>query len=49
MSSRVSSNAARFNKIKARKNVQRQKMRALRAEIASRKPQAGSTAETPKA
>ena len=48
MSSRVSSNAARFNKIKSRKNVQRQKMRVLRAEVAARKLQAGSPAETPK-
>jgi hypothetical protein len=35
--SKVSSDAARFNRIKKRKNVLRAKMRVLRAEMAERK------------
>jgi hypothetical protein len=45
MASRVSSNAARFNRIKARKNVTRQKMRVLRAEMAARKAAPSGAAE----
>lgn len=36
--SKVSSNAARFNKMKSRRNVHRAKMRVLRAEMEARKP-----------
>ena len=43
--SRVSSNAARFNKIKSRRNVHRARMRAMRAEIAARKILPGSAVE----
>jgi hypothetical protein len=43
--SRVSSNAARFNKIKSRRNVKRAKMRVLRAEVAARKVLPGSAIE----
>jgi hypothetical protein len=46
--SRVSSNAARFNKIKSRRNVKRAKMRVLRAEIAARKVPPDSAIEKPK-
>jgi hypothetical protein len=34
--SKVSSNAARYNRIKSRRNVKRAKMRVLRAEMAAR-------------
>jgi hypothetical protein len=47
--SRVSSNAARYNKIKSRKNVQRAKMRVLRAELMTRKPAAAPGPEASKA
>jgi hypothetical protein len=47
--SRVSSNAARFNKIKSRRNVRRAQMRVLRAEVAARKAQPDPGAEKPKA
>ena len=47
--SRVSSNAARFNKMKSKRNVKRAKMRVLRAEMAARKLLPGSTAEKLKA
>ena len=43
--SRVSSDAARFNKMKARRNVHRAKMRVLRAEMAARKLLAASAVE----
>jgi hypothetical protein len=46
--SKVSSNAARFNKMKSRRNVHRAKMRVLRAEIAARKALAASGMEGPK-
>ena len=46
--SRVSSDAARFNKMKARRNVHRAKMRVLRAEMAARKLLASSAVESPK-
>lgn len=42
--SRVSSNAARFNKMKSKRNVKRAKMRVLRAEMVARKAP-GSEAE----
>jgi hypothetical protein len=46
--SKVSSDAARFNRIKARRNVHRAKMRVLRAEMAARKLEPGSAVENPK-
>ena len=43
--SKMSGDSARFNKIKKRRNVQRARMRVIRAEIAARRLLAGSAAE----
>jgi len=43
--SKMSGDSARFNKIKARRNVHRARMRVLRAEIAARKILPGSPVE----
>jgi len=43
--SKMSGDSARFNKIKSRTNVNRARMRVLRAEIAARKISAGSPVE----
>jgi hypothetical protein len=47
--SKMNGDSARFNKIKKRKNVQRARMRVLRAELAAPKTPLGAVMEKPKA